>query len=76
MTPSGDKPLRVAISAGEQSGDILGEGLMTAIRAYRPNTTFEGIAGPRMKAAGCASLYPMERLSVMGFAEVAGRYFL
>ena len=31
MTPSGDKPLRVAISAGEQSGDILGEGLMTAI---------------------------------------------
>ena len=74
MTPSGDKPLRVAISVGEQSGDILGEGLITAIRAYRQNTTFEGIAGPRMKAAGCASLYPMERLSVMGFAEVAGRY--
>lgn len=75
MTPSGDKPLRVAISAGEQSGDILGAGLIEAIREHRSSTTFEGIAGPRMQAAGCVSLYPMERLSVMGFTEVAGRYF-
>jgi lipid-A-disaccharide synthase len=63
-------PLHVGIVAGEASGDLLGAGLIEAIREQAPDTMFEGIAGPRMKEAGCFSLYPMERLSVMGFAEV------
>ena len=65
--------MRVAIVAGEASGDLLGEGLIEALRERFPRARFEGIAGPRMQAAGCESLYPMERLSVMGLAEVAGR---
>ena len=53
---------------------MLASGLVEAIRARVPGAQFEGIAGPRMLAAGCETLYPMERLSVMGLFEVIGRY--
>ena len=43
---------------------------MQAIRQREPYAVFEGVAGPRMKEAGCFSLYPMEKLSVMGLVEV------
>ncbi len=66
-------PLHVGIVAGESSGDALGAGLIHAIREREPHALFEGIGGPRMSDAGCFSLHPMERLSVMGFTEVAGR---
>ena len=62
--------LRVGIVAAEPSGDLLGAGLMHALRAARPDIEFEGIGGPRMIAAGCASRFPMEKLSVMGLVEV------
>lgn len=65
--------MRIAICAGEASGDFLGAGLVAALARRYPYATFEGIAGPRMQAAGCRSLYPMARLSVMGLVEVAGR---
>ena len=60
--------------AGEPSGDMLASGLIEAIRARVPDAQFEGIAGPRMVAAGCEALYPLERLSVMGLFEAFGRY--
>jgi len=66
--------MRIGIVAGEASGDLLGSGLITELKKLRPDMTFEGIAGPRMMEAGAQSLYPMERLSVMGLAEVLGRY--
>jgi len=66
-------PLHVGIVAGEASADLLGEEVITAIRDRVPDAVFEGIGGSRMKDAGCFSLYPMERLSVMGFTEVLGR---
>ena len=53
---------------------MLASGLIQAIRDRVPGASFEGIAGPRMLAAGCETLYPMERLSVMGLFEVVGRY--
>ena len=53
---------------------MLASGLVEAIRARVPGARFEGIAGPRMLALGCQSLYPMERLSVMGLTEAVGRY--
>lgn len=63
-------PLRVGIVAGEASGDNLAAGLIRAIREQLPDTVFEGIAGPRMKEAGCHSLFPMQELAVMGLVEV------
>ena len=53
---------------------MLASGLVNAIRDRVPGASFEGIAGPRMLAAGCETLYPMERLSVMGLSEAFGRY--
>ena len=68
-----NKPLRIGIVAGEASGDILGVGLMRAIKERHPDAVFEGIGGPEMIAEGFTTLVQMERLSVMGFIEILGR---
>lgn len=61
---------RIAIVAGEISGDRLGAGLIAAVRARRPDVQFAGIAGPAMVAAGCEAWAASEELAVMGLAEV------
>jgi lipid-A-disaccharide synthase len=62
--------VRVAIVAGEASGDMLGAALIRALNERFPNLEFHGIAGPKMMAEGARSLYPMEALSVRGYVEV------
>ena len=42
--------LRVGILAGETSGDILGSGLMQALRERHPDIRFDGVGGPLMEA--------------------------
>ncbi len=67
---SPDRPLRIALVAGEASGDSLGAGLIEAIAAHVPGAQHYGIAGPAMAAVGCEAWHRTEELSVMGFAEV------
>ena len=61
--------MKIALVAGESSGDLLGAGLMRAIRDRVPEAQFEGVAGPAMIDAGCARLEDAEALAVMGLIE-------
>lgn len=61
---------RIAIVAGEISGDRLGASLIKALRARRPDIGFCGIGGPGMQAAGCEIWTASDELAVMGLAEV------
>ncbi len=63
------RPLRVALVAGEASGDLLGAAFIEAFRSLHPDARFVGVAGPRMRAAGCEALAGSEEISVMGFIE-------
>ncbi|HLU62013.1 MAG TPA: lipid-A-disaccharide synthase [Gammaproteobacteria bacterium] len=62
--------LKIGIVAGEASGDILAAGMLEELARRDPAFSAEGIAGPGMQAAGCRSLWPLEKLSVMGLVEV------
>ena len=58
--------------AGEASGDALAATVMERIRERAPGAQFSGIAGPAMRARGCAAWASTEDLSVIGLAEVVG----
>jgi lipid-A-disaccharide synthase len=62
--------MRIALVAGEASGDTLGAALMDALRRRFPEVEFGGVAGPRMIAAGCKPWFHSEELGVMGLTEI------
>lgn len=68
--PHEPRPLRVGLLAGEASGDTLGAGLIEALRRIEPRADFFGVAGPKMRAAGCVVWEPAESLAVMGVFEI------
>lgn len=69
------RAVKIAMVAGEASGDLLGSYLMQAIRVKYPHVEFSGIGGPKMISAGFKSLYVQERLAVHGYSlEVLRRY--
>ena len=61
--------MRIGLVAGESSGDLLGAGLVRALKERYPDATFEGVAGPAMLAAGCEQWEPSESLAVFGLIE-------
>src|SRR5262245_14254116 len=58
--------------AGESSADELGARLMRALAAERA-VSFRGVGGPRMSAAGLASLYPAHDLFSIGLGTVVAK---
>ncbi|MEO8135346.1 MAG: lipid-A-disaccharide synthase [Betaproteobacteria bacterium] len=62
--------MRIALVAGEASGDLLGAELMQAVRARRPDIEFYGVGGPKMQAMGCDIIAPSSELAVRGLTEV------
>lgn len=71
MTVAG---VRIALVAGEASGDLLASQLIQALRAKLPDAVFFGVGGPRMLGQGFDAWYPLETLAVRGYAEVIGRF--
>lgn len=61
--------MKIALVAGESSGDLLGAGLIRALADKFPQAEFEGVCGPQMLAAGCEQIEPAESLAVMGLIE-------
>lgn len=66
--------IRIGLVAGEASGDILGAGLVNELVKDIESVSVEGIGGTKLADSGMNILYPIDRLSVMGFTEVLGRY--
>jgi lipid-A-disaccharide synthase len=62
--------MRIALVAGETSGDTLGAALIEGLKRRFPQARFAGVAGPKMRAAGCEAWHDIESLSVMGLTEV------
>ena len=56
--------------AAERSGDIHGGMLMRSILKINPGCHFTGIGGPSMEAQGLKSLFPINKMAVVGFVEV------
>lgn len=66
--------IRIAMVAGEASGDLLASHLIAALREKLPDAEFFGIGGPKMQAAGFDVLWPCERLAVHGYVDALKRY--
>ena len=61
--------MHIGVVAGEASGDLLGAGMMRAIKDSHPDVRFSGVAGPLMREAGCDVWEDSEVLAVMGLVE-------
>lgn len=62
--------MRIALVAGEASGDLLGAGLLAELRKRHPDAEFAGVGGPRLRAEGLQAWHDCSELAVMGLAEV------
>ena len=64
----------IFLIATEESGDRLGAGLMKVLRQRLGDAVlFEGVGGLAMASEGLTSLFPIEELSIVGFAAVVRR---
>lgn len=66
--------LKIAMVAGEASGDLLASHLIAALRERLPEAVFFGIGGPRMESQGFEAFWPMDRLAVMGYVDALKNY--
>jgi lipid-A-disaccharide synthase len=69
-----DAHLKIAMVAGETSGDLLAGRLLSGLRPQLPDADMYGIGGAHMLAHGFRSDWPMEKLGVRGLFEVIAHY--
>ena len=66
--------VKLAMVAGETSGDLLAGRMLLSLRQQLPDALMHGIGGPKMIEHGFVSDWPMEKLSVRGLFEVLAHY--
>jgi len=66
--------VRIAVVAGEASGDLLASLLIGALKKKLPDAIFYGIGGPKMQAQGFDAWWPIDKLSVMGYIDALKNY--
>jgi lipid-A-disaccharide synthase len=66
--------MRIALVAGETSGDLLGGLLLDGLKARWPDAQFVGIGGAQMQKRGLQTWWPSEKLAVRGYIEVLQHY--
>ncbi len=60
----------IYMTAGEESGDLLGSEVVRHIRSSRPEIIIKGIGGEKMASAGLIPIFRTEKLGFMGFFEL------
>jgi lipid-A-disaccharide synthase len=66
--------MRIALVAGEASGDLLGGLLLDGLKARWPDAQCVGIGGLQMQLRGMQAWWPSEKLAVRGYIEVLKHY--
>ncbi|QLF70356.1 lipid-A-disaccharide synthase [Peteryoungia desertarenae] len=68
------RPLKIAVIAGEVSGDLLGADLVAALkRAHEGTIELVGVGGEALESQGLTSLFDFSELSIMGFTQVLAK---
>jgi lipid-A-disaccharide synthase len=62
--------LKMAVVAGEVSGDLLGGDLVRALKARVGTVTLVGVGGEALEEQGLVSLFDYSELSIMGVSQV------
>lgn len=66
-----ESPLKLAVVAGEESGDLLGADLVHALRfRYGRNVDLVGVGGPHLEAEGLTSLFDLHEIAIMGLSGI------
>ncbi len=68
------RSLKLAVIAGEVSGDLLGGDLVAALRRQtKTEISLVGVGGEALQAEGLVSLFDYSELSIMGFSQVVAK---
>ena len=70
-----NKKIKIALVAGEESGDQLGASLIKDLKRIFPSSSFIGVGGSKMQQEGLDSFFEMKKLSVMGIFEPLMKIF-
>jgi lipid-A-disaccharide synthase len=66
--------VRLALVAGEASGDLLAGLLLGGLRQRWPSLQTFGVGGPRMAEQGFKAWWPHDKLAVLGYVEALRHY--